>query len=418
MAVQIHPAHPPVVQIPEPLQDKAHEVIIAKQSKADACFEEFSELSTRVRLHLEAHSINKTVDDILMADPEQVTYFLASFRKRDLNTNMQRFLKKINVNEDARDKYIKAMLVLYSTALANSQIGKSAEFLEKELPALIASSKQGQTLMDEASELLSQPVPEELEKLKTLQSDVSTMLPRLVLYLNLFAYVESDLEEKIRNVYTYTKNFAGTARFPVCKRLYPELVQQLRISENTRKEVQKLKGNLMQVAENLRYKIASFMQPKEVLKKPLEIVLEYHAIPLWDCCADMLERAFKLGFSPDVAIPTDFCKCVTTVARSQRPFKDFTFHKLFHNPMPPLPPQFICEVWDQFLGDNPDISDYSDLMRFIILKMPEELFEKLEAALKEANKKEAAMAVFYEFFETESVDPITMHTLREWIRKN
>lgn len=417
MAVQVLPAHPPVVYIPDPHQEKVPEAANAEQPQADDCFDKFSDLSTRVSEHLQTRSISRTVDDIFIANPEHLTYFLAAFRKRDLNIYMDRFLKMNNVQRDSRDKYITTMLVLYSTALANSRFGRSAESLEKELPALIALSKEGPKLIDEAAELLSQPVPEKIEDIKILQANLATMLHRLVVYLNLFAYMESDLEEKIRNIYMHTKNFAGTTRFPVCRKLYPELVQRLRISQNERREAQKLKGHLMQFRENLRYKAASFLEPKEVLKKPQEIVLEYRAIPLWDCCTEMLERAFKLGFSPDVAIPTEFANCVTTVARSERPFKDFTFNKLYHNPMPPLPPRFISEVWGRFLGDHLLINDYSDLMRFIILKMPDELFQKLQIALNGANKKEDAMAVFYEFFKAQSVDPITMHTLKEWIRR-
>ncbi|MBX7066962.1 MAG: hypothetical protein K1X28_07010 [Parachlamydiales bacterium] len=387
-------------------------------------FEHFSLICGRLYLELsDGFSAAKSADNIFTSTPADATYLLSDYRKAELHRDIDRFLKDVDYPQNRKDELRRSLLILYSTCLLNSRFGKCVDSLERELPAMLAQSKTGPALIEEATKILSLPIPEQIDDIQKLQGVVINALGRVDSYLNLFIYHDAEFQEPIQNIYTFTRRYGDVPRFPICKSQFPALVQQLAISQHEKAKIKELKVGLFQLSENLRFKLAGLFQKKSELEKAREDVLNHHAVVLWECGAHILDEGIKTLFREKKTtrsyIPDDFAVSMNLVARNEREFGRLTFRNFLHIGVPNLPPRYVWEVWTMYLGKEHIFVDISDFMRFIVAKLPAQSFQQLEAGLRKDpdSRKEAVLRVLTDYFRTQFRGSPSMAMLKRWVEK-
>lgn len=395
---------------------------IRESKRLELRYDQFQLLCARLCIELsDGVSINGCVDRIFLATPD-IAYLLSDYRKQELETDIAVFQASSGHSQEVTDKLSKAVMLLYSTCLLNSSYGKSVKTLEEDLPDMAAFLETGAKLIEKAEAALALPTPEEVDAIQKLQCMVGGLMGQLQRYVNIFMYGDPDLQERIMNIYTVAKKPGGRPQFPVCLEWFPKLTQKIGISQNEGKRAQELKRALFQLSEVLRFKIAALLEQKSRLSKPREDLLDYQAVALWNCGSTLLDDAFNMLFRERRTvrsfIPDDFAYSIRLVCQANREFRHLAFNELLRRGLPALPPRYVSDVWRLYLTSN-KIADTSDLMRFIISKMPDEAFQKLEAAFKGAGDKQAAaLRVIMDFMKTQIRGPLTLVALKHWIEKN
>lgn len=395
---------------------------VRENKRLEMRYDQFRFLCARLSLELsDGISVNGCVDRIFLATPD-IAYLLSDYRKQELETDIALFLADSDPSEEIKDKLKKAVMLLYSTCLLNSRYGKTVATLEQDLPALAALLETGPKLIENAEAALALPLPEGADALQELRCTAARLMGRLQEYANIFIYGDPDHQERIMNIYTFAKKPGGRPQFPVCLEWFPKLKQKIAISQHEEKKAQELKRALFQLSEVLRFRVAALMEQRSRLSKAREDLLNYQAVALWDCGTSLLEDAFCLLFRERRTvrsfIPGNFVNSIRLVSQSNREFRFLTFNELLRRGLPVLPPRYVSEVWRLYLSSN-KIADTSDLIRFIVSKMPDEAFQQLEAAFKGAGDKQAAaLKAIMDFMKTQVRGPLTLVALKHWIEKN
>ncbi len=356
----------------------------------------------------EGYNPHQLAEKILQINPE-IVYKIANYRKRDLICDLETNFSEARYENDLQDKIRRTTLILYSMCLINSKYGKTVESLEQELPKLLPLSvkayalnliREGQTLHLAKS---GDTLDEIQDQLKQLNNSISQLND----HLNLYYYIDSEIREKVENIYTYAKNL-GRDRFPVCKRHFPQLCQNLSIPLSEKDQMSQLRNQLLQQLRQLQLKLASFFPKKETSQRSR--FLGYYSVPLWACGSTLLESGLKAIFEERLYVPDLFVSSVNNVAKEAE-FQAFTFSNLLYKEIPQLPPRFISLVWDQYADQ-----DIADLMKQIVSKMSDLEFETFEKSIQTNNTAEA-LEHLKTFLKTQFEEPITLISLRTWVEK-
>ncbi len=355
--------------------------------------------------------------DVLITQYPDILPLISQHSKKDL---MQIFnICTSQYQLDQQSKIKRTILVLYSESLRNSSTNEMIKDLEKNVSSYLnlSQKKRFHELIYEASCALAEKKQEPQVQIRTL-AELTMKINQLLM---LFSYIDFENQERIENLYTYTRNHGGITLFPNCKRDFPTLCQYLNTCQNERVELSKLQKELLLKSTQLREQVKSFYIASNppLFFPEREHFYKIYAIPFWETGAQLLESAFRATFQEKrerkIYLPDAFVAAVRKISRKD-PFKSLTFNALLYGTSQELPQQFVHEIWLEFLGEENPTADIGDFMRYVLNKLPEAAFQKLMADLKTAaDRKQMIFNTTIIHLRKQIRGRMTLMSLKTWL---
>lgn len=357
------------------------------------------------------------VIEIAATSPE-VLYQLCAVSPSKMKGLFQTHMTSFGYSDDQQQQIKKIMLILYTMSLWNSSWNETMRSLEANIvECLILSQQQSfQDLLVEANQLLSQELPQHAEGVHLQLISLYRLTSAIQQRLNLYFYLEPQNKERIEHLYTNTKNADDTLTFPRCKLDFSTLCQNLQLCQHKRQQLAQ-----MQIPFRLRdqqlQKKATELCAKPSLRKQF---YDTHAVAFWQAGAQLLETAFRTIFQklPEkrICLFKTLLAAIRTASRDDR-FKDLNFKTLIENNQVALPEEYVSAVWLSYLDpENPIAADVDDIMRHILSKLPDHLFQNLVDQLKTStNRNQTIFDIVNDYLENAIRGPVTFMSLRRWL---
>lgn len=362
----------------------------------------------------------QSANEIIETSPETV-FFLSDYKKQDLLEDLNSHLATTDYSKEFKENLQSALLILYSTSLLNSRYGETVKYLETDLPNYLEISNKTYALglIERARSILFIVPEENLQKTQNQLTEVVRISGDIVNFLNLFSYAEPENAERIKNIYIYT-TLDENPRFPECKKLFPRFCQNLNLCAHEKTTLVQLKKKLSTLLKTLQKQRAHLKDLTKKCPSDREVFLDHWASPLWNCGAKLLENGFKALFiekhQSKPYISQAFVKAVNSVSRHEE-FKKFHLTNLLSEELPDLPESFISSVWQQLLGENIPLADTADLMKHILLQLPDQAFNELNRNIKMAKDQSALLLETFQEYLKSQFREFNLIAFKYWVQK-
>jgi hypothetical protein len=317
---------------------------------------------------------------------------------------------------------------LYATSLLNSRYNDTMNTLEKDMPTFLAlSTKEHFTNLIQAAEtVLSRGPQDVLSALQATSSECAGIAGDINRALGLFFYVDEETIRRVSIITSDAKHYDGSPLFPICKKDFRRLCQNLRTNQHEKAKLIPLRNQLIQKANELRQKMAQFYAPSSENSLPLSRkgLFNRETGYFWQAGERLLDNAFRTTFElkekkKNFYISSPFNLAVGQTAKSTLDWSSLTFNHFLNaeKPLGALPDRFTATVWANYSGKmNQD--DLGGFMKQILSSLPEEAFLKLATDLKASqDKAETICKTFTQHIKMQNGGnrALTFMELRNWL---
>ncbi len=327
-------------------------------------------------------------------------------------------------SEKNQNKVKKEVLYLCSMAIRNSRYMETMHFLEKNvLTHLTNSTKEVfNSLIQKAKEALSKEMPNTLKEFEETLQNNTKIIAESNTALDVYCYLDPEYRVRLELLINETKTFLEEHVFGNSKKHFATLCQQLEINQHERKELSCLKQELLNKNKNLRELAKPFYNASSTGESKLlnqrEILFQRNLNAFWQAGIHLLDSAFHSVLKKRY-IPRALIQAVNTTSKSALEWNNLHFKNLEQTSTPSLENGYVHNAWIEFLGPQSKIEDLEDFIRSILKNLPEDLFTKLENALKtSSDKNETILSLFTAFFQTQFRGPINFASLKRWHEKS
>jgi len=366
-----------------------------------------------------AIAIDLSASEIAAMNPDLLPK-LAQYRKNDL---FKIFEPWIVASEKELQKKIQTTLItLYLLGLMNSTFEKITEDLEKNIADYLprTTKEKFQTLIKNGDLAIATHPPKTLADAEKEVIRLSAITQEINGLLMLFSYLEPENLERIEMLYTYAQKPNGTLRFPNCETHFSDLCLNLQINQNERSELRNIQKCLMKKIWDLRKFIKRVCSPSPISER--ERLYSNHAVAFWEAGVKILELALQETFTKKrenrrFYLPEGFVNAVRNASKLEG-FRYRNFQEMVDDRELKLAPQFILAIWGEYMGPLSSINDAADLMNFILSKLNENQFLKLQNELKKPLKRdEIIFTTAKDFLIGQIRGNITFLSLKYWVTK-
>ncbi len=357
----------PMARSPE----EAHSEQSSKRQRFDA--EEQKEESQTFPIELLSETIRSSIGETF--SPAECAESIANMNP-ELLLQIVQYTKKdflaLFSREDKKSKFFADTLcILYTTALRNSRYYQSVCDLEENIESLmpLATQEAMRSLIEQAEALLN--------GIEATYQQRIALLAQIEKTLNLFAYIDFEADEQIKNLYIYARNMDNSF-FINCRMNCPTFFNNLRICAHERESLQTLRRRLLAHAADPQ-KRPELIAPASQRNQ----ILNYEAQNLYEAGVEFLTGCLKLTLrkrKQGERLPQDLVNAINQASKIEG-FGHLNFNALRKRKMPILPAQFVWNVLVNYAG-----KDINEFMGLFIERLGNVEFDLLVEGLNRPNE--------------------------------